>query len=55
MLFGTKTVINAFKKFSCDTKYNDLYKLYPVYKIDVKKEQEKLVNTNVIVFQFPMY
>ncbi|MDK2061856.1 NAD(P)H-dependent oxidoreductase [Aliarcobacter butzleri] len=34
---------------------NNLYSKYPDFKIDAKKEQELLINHDVIVFQFPMY
>ncbi len=30
-------------------------KLYPDYKFDVKKEQEKLVKADIIVLQFPIF
>ncbi|WP_418185666.1 NAD(P)H-dependent oxidoreductase [Aliarcobacter vitoriensis] len=34
---------------------NNLYKKYPDFKIDAKKEQELLLENDVIIFQFPMY
>ena len=34
---------------------NNLYSKYPDFKIDAKKEQELLLENDVIVFQFPMY
>ena len=34
---------------------DNLYKLYPDFKIDVKKEQEKLVRADCIILQFPMF
>lgn len=33
----------------------DLYELYPKYNINVEKEQERLLNHDVIIFQFPLY
>ncbi|MBF0542370.1 MAG: NAD(P)H-dependent oxidoreductase [Nitrospirae bacterium] len=33
----------------------DIYALYPDFKIDVKKEQEILVNHDLLVFQHPFY
>jgi putative NADPH-quinone reductase len=33
----------------------DLYALYPRYKIDVDAEQQRLLEHDVIVFQFPFY
>lgn len=35
--------------------FRDLYDLYPDYLIDVKKEQELLLEHDVIVFQHPFY
>nr|AWI67046.1 Electron transfer protein [Piromyces sp.] len=52
---GNKTIIEAYKKFNIDTEYDEIYKLYPDYKIDVKAEQEKLLKADVVVLQFPMY
>ena len=34
---------------------NNLYAKYPDFKIDAKKEQQLLLENDVIVFQFPMY
>jgi len=34
---------------------NNLYKKYPDFKIDIKKEQDLLLANDVIIFQFPMY
>jgi len=34
---------------------NNLYKKYPDFKIDIKKEQDLLLENDVIIFQFPMY
>ena len=36
-------------------KVHEIYKLYPQFDIDVKKEQSLLVESNTIVFQFPFY
>jgi len=33
----------------------DMYKAYPDFKIDVKKEQELLLNHDRVVIQFPLY
>lgn len=34
---------------------NDLYQTYPDFKIDVAKEQQQLLQTDVLVFQYPFY
>ena len=52
---ANKTIVEKFKQLHPDTEIDELYKLYPNFKIDVKKEQEKLVKADVVVLQFPMY
>ena len=53
--FGNKGIIENFKNLCPVAEVDDLYKLYPDFKIDVKKEQEKLSKADVIILQFPMY
>ena len=53
--FGNKGIVEHFKTLCSVAEVDDLYKLYPDFKIDIKKEQEKLVKADVIVLQFPMY
>ena len=53
--FANKTIIEKIKKINADIEIDDLYQLYPDFKIDVKKEQEKLVKADSIVIQFPMF
>ena len=38
---GNKTIIENFIALHPDAEIDELYKLYPDFKIDVKKEQEK--------------
>ena len=52
---ANKTIVEQFLKLHKDTELDELYKLYPDFKIDVKKEQEKLIKAEVVVLQFPMY
>eukprot|EP00833_Pecoramyces_ruminatium_P009924 jgi/Orpsp1_1/1183956/evm.model.c7180000087380.1 len=57
---GNKSIIESYFEEGentehIDTEYDDLYKLYPDYKIDVKAEQEKLIKADVVILQFPMY
>ena len=52
---GNKTIIENFKALHPDVEIDELYKLYPDFKIDVKKEQEKLVKADYIILQFPMF
>ena len=53
--FGNKGIVENFKSLCPVAEVDDLYKLYPDFKIDVKKEQEKLLNADTIIFQFPMF
>ena len=52
---ANKTIIQKFLSYNPDTEIDELYKLYPDFKIDVKKEQEKLNRADYIILQFPMY
>lgn len=49
-----KALINAAKNLENITIY-DLYKNYPDFKIDVKKEQERLLENDIVVLQFPLF
>ena len=53
--FGNKGIIDNFKSLHAETEVDEIYKLYPYFKIDVKKEQEKLLKADCIVLQFPMF
>ena len=52
---GNKTIIAKFKTLHPDVEIDELYKLYPDFKIDVKREQEKLLRADYIILQFPMF
>ena len=52
---GNKEILENFKKLHPDAEIDELYKLYPDFKIDVKKEQEKLIKGDCIILQFPMF
>ena len=52
---GNKGIIENFRALHPDAEIDDLYKLYPDFKIDVKREQEKLVKADYIILQFPMF
>lgn len=49
-----KQLLNGIKDLDNIT-INNLYEKYPDFKIDVAKEQELLLEHDIIVFQFPMY
>ena len=52
---GNRTIMENFKALHQDVEIDELYKLYPDFKIDVKKEQEKLLRADYIILQFPMF
>ena len=52
---GNKGIIENFQKLHPDVEIDELYKLYPDFKIDVKREQEKLLRADFIILQFPMF
>ena len=52
---GNKGIIENFLNFHPEAEIDELYKLYPDFKIDVKKEQEKLLRADFIILQFPMF
>ena len=52
---GNKGIIENFINLHPDAEIDELYKLYPDFKIDIKKEQEKLVRADCIILQFPMF
>ena len=52
---GNKTIVEHFMSLHPDTELDELYKLYPDFKIDVKKEQEKLLKADFIILQFPFF
>ena len=52
---GNKTIVEHFKSLHPEAKIDELYKLYPDFKIDVKKEQEKLLKADFIILQFPYF
>jgi len=50
-----KAYLTALKEKSSDITVNDLYKLYPDWKFNVKAEQQLLLDHDRIIFQFPVY
>ena len=52
---ANKEIVEKLKKLIPNIEIDDLYKLYPNFKIDVKKEQEKLKKADTIILQFPMF
>lgn len=49
-----KRLLNGIKDIKNIT-VNNLYKEYPDFKIDVQREQQLLLDNDIILFQFPMY
>src|SRR5574344_2048864 len=52
---ANKTIIEEFHRLMPDAELDILCELYPDYCIDIKAEQQKLVNADVIVLQFPVF
>ena len=52
---ANKTIIENFISLHPETEIDELYKLYPDFKINVKKEQEKLLKADFVILQFPMF
>ena len=52
--YANSTILKEIKKLEPDFKINDLSGNYPDFKIDVETEQAKLIEADVIVWQFPI-
>ena len=52
---ANKAILEELSKVLPNAEFDYLDKLYPDYKIDVAKEQEKLLKADVVVLQFPIY
>lgn len=50
---ANKQIIEQLKKKMVNVEIRDIFKLYPNFKIDAKAEQDALLDSDVIVFQFP--
>ena len=53
--FANRKIIEKLQKLIPQAEFDLLDKLYPDYRIDVKKEQKKLIKADVIVLQFPTF
>ncbi len=51
----TNCVLSQTAKQLGDITFVDLYAAYPRFKIDIDKEQQRLLEHDVIVFQFPLH
>lgn len=49
------TILGELERNMPEAEYVYLDQLYPEFRIDVKKEQERLVRADVIVLQFPIF
>ena len=52
---GNRTIVEKFKSLHPEAEIDELYKLYPDFRIDVKREQQKLLKADYIILQFPLY
>lgn len=53
--YANTAVLENILKLFPDADISRLDQLYPDFQIDVKSEQEKLVNADVIIWQFPLH
>lgn len=51
---GNKIILDELGKVG-DIQVREIYKMYPDYNIDIKAEQQALLDADLIVFQFPFY
>ena len=51
---GNKIISNTIANLD-NTEVRHLDKLYPSFKIDIKAEQEALLNADTIIFQYPLF
>ncbi len=52
---ANKTILKEYENLFPQADITYLDKLYPDFKIDVETEQEKLVNADIIILQFPVF
>lgn len=53
--FANKKIITNLKSLIPNIKIDHIDSLYPDEKINIKAEQDKLINNDIIIFQFPMF
>ncbi len=51
---ANRIIINEAKNVE-DVEIRNLYQMYPDFKIDVESEQKALIESDVIIFQYPFY
>ena len=52
---ANKKILEELRKKLPNAEIDYLSELYPDYKIDVEKEQNKLLKANIIVLQYPVF
>lgn len=53
--FANKELVGQLTKIIPNIELDHIDKEYPDLKIDIKKEQDKLIKSDVIIFQFPLF
>ena len=53
--FANKYIVNSLLERSPDIEVNHLDLKYPDLKFNVQQEQQKLISSNIIIFQFPLF
>lgn len=52
---ANRTIVDYIRTTHPEYRVRDLYSLYPDFKINVVDEQKALLESNIVVFQFPFY
>lgn len=52
---ANKRIVEKLPKHINNVEVRDIFKLYPDYKINIEAEQQALLETDTIVFQYPFY
>lgn len=53
--FANKTILEEFQKNVPDAEIRNIVELYPDGKIDIETEQKKLLDADVLIFEFPFW
>ncbi len=52
---SNRTILEELQRLNPEIEIRKLDELYPNYKIDIKAEQQALIDADIIIWQFPMF